>query len=135
MTTIHTVYCCFSEAVILKDKTFLYGFWLETAKAEKLLHRLNIYNIIYVIITLAIAAGLVFLLRQKPQQKAYILCTAPLWLYQSISVFFFINRNADGIGSYYAQFRASSVMLSLALVAAVPHIAMAVNGILKLNKE
>ena len=135
MTVLHTVYYCLAGAVILKDRTYLYGFWLETAKVANLLHRLNIYNIIYAIVTLAIAAGFVLLIKEKPQRKAYILCTAPLWLYQTISAFGFINRNADGIGSYFAQFNASSIMLSLALVAAAPHIVMAVNGLLKTIKN
>ena len=135
MTVLHTVYYCFAGAVILKDRTYLYGFWLETAKVANLMHRLNIYNVIYAVISLAIAAGFVLLIKEKPQRKAYILCTAPLWLYQTISAFCFINRNADGIGSYFAQFNAGSVMLSLALVAAAPHIVMAVNGLLKANRN
>ena len=134
MTILHTVYYCFVGAVILEDKTYLYGFWLETKKVAELLQRLNTYHIIYAVVTFVIAAGFVFVLKEKPQRKIYALCALPLWLYHSISAFCFINRNFDGIGSNFAQLKAGSVMLSLALIAAVPHIVMTINGVAKSNK-
>ena len=78
MTVIHTIYYCFASAVIIKDKAFLYGFWLETAKVLNLLQRLTVYNVVYSLITLAVAAGFIFLFKEKSQRKTYALCTLPM---------------------------------------------------------
>ena len=131
MTVIHTVYFSFISAFILKNRTYLYAFWLENPKVLAFLEKLTVYNIVYAAVTLAVVAGFAFLLKEKSHRKVYAVCTLPLWLYHSISAFCFINRSFDGMGSYFAQLRAGSIMLSLALVAAIPHIAMVINGIAK----
>ena len=135
LAALHTVFYSFTCAVILKNKTFMYTFWLDTPNVIAVLKKLSVYNIIYAVIALAVAVIFMLLLKDKHSKAVYALCTAALWIYQSVSAFGFINKDFDGMGSNYAQLKTVSVITSLALVAIIPHIVMSINGALRSKKE
>ena len=134
LVVLHTVFYSFTGAVIIKNKTFMYTFWLDNPNVIAVLRKLSICNIVYAFIALAFAAVFMLLLKDKHDKAVYAVCTVALWIYQSVSAFGFINKDFDGMGSNYAQLKTGSIFLSIALVAIVPHIVMVINGTVK-SKE
>ena len=128
---LHTVYYGFVGAVILKNEAHMYAFWLETPKVIAVINKINVYNIIYTALILVVAALFIVFTRGRRSRKVCAICIVPLWIYHSISAFCLINRKFDGMGSCLAQLNNGSVFLSLAFIAAAPHIVMALNGLIK----
>lgn len=128
-TVIHILYYSIYGAVIIKNKAYMYGFWLDNPTVTAVMDKLNIYTVIYAVITFAVAAVFTVFIKEKRSKAVYAVCALPMWLYQTISAFGFINRDFDGMSRNFAQLKMSSIVLSLTLVASVPHIVMILNGL------
>lgn len=133
-TLLHAAYYTFTGALILKSRVNFYAFWLERPKTVAFMEKINIYNYIYAAVIFLMAAALVFILKNKEQRRSFGLCISALVLWQAFSAFRFINTAYDGMGHPLAQLRLDSIVFSIAFVAAVPHLVMMLNCIIKKEK-
>ena len=130
MCAAHRLFFEFIENYIVSQKQFLYTFYLKRQPAMAIIGNIERYTLIYlaVMVVFGVALGIAFSKGRK-QKLVTALVMAALAVYLGFCAGRFLSFEA--YGNYYAKLTAYGTKDAVVITAALPHVLMILNGLIK----
>lgn len=120
----HTVFFIVWQALIIKENTPLYLFFLNLPNVSKFINKLNIICLTYLLISVIISAAFMFFIKSKTHRKIFSILVIPFAALQGGLCFSFLDKSYVSTDKYLAGVNILSVFICWSLTILIPHIVM-----------